>query len=149
MNPMKPETAVPRMDELMVQFKNVLKALQTETVSHKLAELEREGVLVVQELTLVAPRLHEVVIQASRNQRTAIARGLVERPVMVKLERPLTEEEGKKIVESISADKADEPVEKSQEKCEKEAPKQTEKCDGTEVKPVKSKTKKTTKKAKK
>lgn len=120
MNPMKPETAVPRMDELMVQFKNVLKALQTETVSHRLAELEREGVLVVQELTLVAPRLHEVVMQTSRNQRTAIARGLVEKP-----------------------------VEKSQEKCEKEAPKQPEKCDETEVKPVKTKAKRTTKKAKK
>lgn len=120
MDPLHPETAVPRVKELSKQLDRVLSDFKKATTAGKLAELEREGALVVQEMTLVAPRLHEVVMQASRSQRTAIARGLVEKP-----------------------------VEKSQEKCEKEAQNKPEKCEKTEVKPAKTKAKKTTKKAKK
>lgn len=112
MDPRHPEIAVDRIDQLVNQFKRNLDNIRTATVSSQLAQLEREGGLVVQEICLVAPRLHEAMMQASRQRRHDISRGLVEKPVMVKLERPLTEEEGKKIVESISTDKADEPVEK-------------------------------------
>lgn len=81
MDPLHPETAVPRIKELSKQLDRVLSDFKKATTTGKLAELEREGILVVQEMSLVAPRLHEVVMQASRNQRTAIARGLVEKPV--------------------------------------------------------------------
>lgn len=123
MDPLHPETAVPRVKELSKQLDRVLSDFKKATTAGRLAELEREGALVVQEMALVAPRLHEVVMQASRSQRTAIARGLVEKP-----------------------------VEKPQEKCEKEVPKQSEKCDEAEAVISKKETttkKKTTKKAKK
>lgn len=81
MDPLHPETAVPRIKELSKQLDRVLSDFKKATTTGKLAELEREGILVVQEMSLVAPRLHEVVMQTSRNQRTAIARGLVEKPV--------------------------------------------------------------------
>ena len=81
MDPLRPETAVPRIKELSKQLDRVLSDFKKATTTGKLAELEREGILVVQEMSLVAPRLHEVVMQASRSQRTAIARGLVEKPV--------------------------------------------------------------------
>lgn len=130
MDPLHPETAVPRIKELSKQLDRVLSDFKKATTTGKLAELEREGILVVQEMSLVAPRLHEVVMQTSRSQRTAIARG-ISLGIRTQYEQP------------------SKPVEKSQEKCEKEAPKQPEKCDETEVKPVKPKAKKTTKKAKK
>lgn len=81
MDPLHPETAVPRVKELSKQLDRVLSDFRKATTTGKLAELEREGILVVQEMSLVAPRLHEVVMQTSRSQRTAIARGLVEKPV--------------------------------------------------------------------
>ena len=116
MDPRHPEIAVDRIDQLVNQFKRNLDNIRIATVSSQLAQLERESGLVVQEICLVAPRLHEAMMQASRQRRHDISRGLVEKPVMVKLERPLTEEEGKKIVESISPDKSDEPVEKPKKK---------------------------------
>lgn len=135
MDPRHPEKVLPRMKELIEQFERVEKDISECTISNRLAQLEREGGLVVQEICLVAPRLHEGLMQDSRQRRHDLSRGIVEKPVMAKLERPLTEEEGKKIVESTSTDKTDEPVNKSI----------------AEKKPAKKKTakKKTTKKAKK
>ena len=78
MDPRHPELAISRIDELMKQFKDVLHRLQTETISSKLAMSEREGSLVVQEICLVAPRLHESMMQVSRTRRSAIAHGLVD-----------------------------------------------------------------------
>lgn len=109
MDPRHPELAISRMRELMKQYDRIEKDMAGATTSAKLAELEREGGLVIQEICLVAPRIHEAMMQTSRQRRHDLSRGVVEKPVMVKLERPLTEEEGKKIVESISTDKADEP----------------------------------------
>lgn len=116
MDPRHPEKVLPRMKELIKQFERVEKDISECTISNKLAQLEREGGLVVQEICLVAPRLHEGLMQDSRQRRHDLAHGVVEKPVMAKLERPLTEEEGKKIVESISTDKADKPVEKPKKK---------------------------------
>ena len=93
----------------MKQYDRIENDMAKATTSAKLAELEREGGLVIQEICLVAPRIHEAMMQTSRQRRHDLSRGVVEKPVMVKLERPLTEEEGKKIVESISTDKTDEP----------------------------------------
>lgn len=115
MDPRHPEQAISRMRELIKQYDRIETDMAKATTSAQLAQLEREGGLVVQEICLVAPRIHEAMMQASRQRRRDLSRGVVEKPVMVKLERPLTEEEGKKIVESISSDKADEPVEKVEE----------------------------------
>lgn len=117
MDPRHPEVAIDRIDQLVNQFKLNLDNMRAATTSAQLGQLEREGGLVVQEICLVAPRLHEAMMQASRQRRYDLSHGVVEKP-----------------------------VEKSQEKCEKEAQKQPEKCDETEVKPVKTKAKKTTKK---
>ena len=78
MDPRHPEIAIDRIDQLINQFKRNLDGLRTATVSSKLAQLERESGLVVQEICLVAPRLHEAMMQVSRTRRAAIAHGLVE-----------------------------------------------------------------------
>lgn len=77
MDPRHPELAVGRIDELVGQFKQIIDKLGHETVSSRLAATEREGALVVQEICLVAPRLHEAMMQASRNRRHDLARGNV------------------------------------------------------------------------
>lgn len=81
MDPRHPEFAIARMDELMRQYKHILETMRTEMVSNKVGEEEREGSLVVQEICLVAPRLHESMMQVSRTRRAAISHGLVEKPV--------------------------------------------------------------------
>lgn len=74
MDPRHPELALARVKELTAQYERVEKDLKKTKVSSKLAELEREGILVVQELNLVAPRLHDLLIQTSRTRRGEIAR---------------------------------------------------------------------------
>lgn len=78
MDPRHPELAIARIDELMAQYKRIIRDMQTCNVSSKLAQLEREGGLVVQEICLIAPRLHEAMIQVSRTRRAALAHGIVE-----------------------------------------------------------------------
>lgn len=85
MDPRHPELAVSRIKELVKQYDRVEKDIKATTVSNKLGQLEREGALVVQELCLVAPRLHEALIQASRNRRTELANA------PVRIETPKTE----------------------------------------------------------
>lgn len=196
----------------MKQFDNVEEAMKRATTSAGLAELEREASLVVQEICLVAPRLHEAMMQTSRQRRYDLAHdvtfsyipeekvgkyikstiGIEEKPVekpvensaqsvieqptesaqSVKKTEVIEEAVGKrrsealaeiakqteKISEQVSeiVDTVTEEIEKLTtnhqnfpEKCEKEVPKQSEKCDETEVKPVKPKAKKTIKKAEK
>lgn len=74
MDPRHPELAVSRIKELIKQYDRVEKDIKAATVSNKLGELEREGSLVIQELCLTAPRLHEALIQASRNRRAELQR---------------------------------------------------------------------------
>lgn len=188
MDPRYPEQALARMTELMTQFVEVEKNMLKATTSAALAELEREGSLVVQEICLVSPRLHEAMMQTSRQRRHDLAHGVVidmskyrvpdgasgeevgvvEEPMIDKAdvigEENIGGESGpahkwssaEKVAEAkdrleqaIADSDVEKPVEKPQEKCVNDPPKQSEKCDETEVKPVKSKAKKTTKKAKK
>ena len=83
MDPRHPELSIERMDELMKQYKGLLAKMRTCNVSSGLAQSERECGLVVQEICLVAPRLHEAMMQVSRTRRAALARGIVieEKPV--------------------------------------------------------------------
>lgn len=80
MDPRHPELAIPRIKELIKQYERIEKDINTTKISNKLGELEREGGLVVQEMCLVAPRLHEALIQTSRKRRVAIANGIATEP---------------------------------------------------------------------
>ena len=75
MDPRHPEQSVSRMTDLMTQFNSITKDISEATTSAALGQLEREGSLVVQEICLVAPRLHEAMMQASRNRRHDLTRG--------------------------------------------------------------------------
>ena len=121
MDPRHPELAISRMRELMKQYDHIEKEMNKATTSAQLGQLEREGGLVVQEICLVAPRIHEAMMQASRQRRRDLAHGIVEKPV---------EESVQSVIEQ--------PTEPTQS------------VKKTEVKPKKKTTKKkTTKKAKK
>ena len=81
MDPRHPELAISRMRELMKQYDRIEKDMGKATTSAQLGQLEREGGLVVQEICLVAPRIHEAMMQTSRQRRRDLSRGLVEKPV--------------------------------------------------------------------
>lgn len=81
MDPRHPELAISRMRELMKQYDRVEKDMEKATTSAQLGQLEREGGLVVQEICLVAPRIHEAMMQTSRQRRHDLSRGVVEKPV--------------------------------------------------------------------
>lgn len=81
MDPRHPELAISRMRELMKQYDRVEKDMNKATTSAQLGQLEREGGLVVQEICLVAPRIHEAMMQTSRQRRHELSHGIVEKPV--------------------------------------------------------------------
>jgi hypothetical protein len=65
----------------MKQYDRVEKDMAKATTSAQLGQLEREGGLVVQEICLVAPRIHEAMMQTSRQRRHDLVHGVVEKPV--------------------------------------------------------------------
>lgn len=77
MDPRHPELAISRMRELMKQYDRVEKDMSKATTSAQLAQLEREGGLVVQEICLVAPRIHEAMMQTSRQRRHDLSHGVI------------------------------------------------------------------------
>ena len=77
MDPRHPELAISRMRELMKQYDRIEKDMGKATTSAQLGQLEREGGLVVQEICLVAPRIHEAMMQTSRQRRRDLSRGNV------------------------------------------------------------------------
>lgn len=74
MDPRHPEAALTRIEQLIKQFKSIIDKINTESITNKIGQLEREGGLVVQEICLVAPRLHEAMMQASRQRRQDLSR---------------------------------------------------------------------------
>jgi hypothetical protein len=88
MDPRHPELAISRIDELMERYKGILAKMGECTLSSRLGGLEREGGLVVQEICLVAPRLHEAMVQVSRQRRHDIARGILVEPQDTAVEEP-------------------------------------------------------------
>lgn len=84
MDPRHPELSLDRIDQLVNQFKLNLDNMRVATTSAQLAQLEREGGLVVQEICLVAPRLHEAMMQTSRQRRHDLTHGVVEEPMRSK-----------------------------------------------------------------
>jgi hypothetical protein len=89
MDPRHPELAISRMRELMKQYDRVEKDMAKATTSAQLGQLEREGGLVVQEICLVAPRIHEAMMQTSRQRRHDLVHGVVEKPVENSQETPV------------------------------------------------------------
>lgn len=134
MDPRHPEQAIARMRELMKQYDRIEKDMNKVTTSAQLAQLEREGGLVVQEICLVAPRIHEAMMQTSRQRRHDLSRGILIEPQDTAVELPV-----------------EKPVEKSAQSVTKQAAEPTQSVKKTEVKPKKKTTrkKKTTKKAEK
>ena len=61
----------------MKQYDRIEKDMGKATTSAQLGQLEREGGLVVQEICLVAPRIHEAMMQTSRQRRHDLSRGNV------------------------------------------------------------------------
>ncbi len=64
----------------MKQYDRIESDIKKATVSSQLGQLEREGGLVVQEMCLVAPRVHEAMMQASRQRRHDLAHGVMAEP---------------------------------------------------------------------
>lgn len=112
MDPRHPEQAISRMRELMKQYDRIEADMKKAITSAKLAQLEREGGLVVQEICLVAPRIHEAMMQTSRQRRHDLSRGNVY-------------EQMRKY--AATAERVDEPVEKGRSEALAEIAKQTEK----------------------
>lgn len=88
MDPRHPELAISRMRELMKQYDRIENDMAKATTSAKLAELEREGGLVIQEICLVAPRIHEAMMQTSRQRRHDLSRGVLTEPQDTAVELP-------------------------------------------------------------
>lgn len=76
MDPRHPELALSRMKELIAQYERVSSDIANSTTGSQLGELEREGSLVVREISLVSPRLHEMLIASSRKRRGELVRGV-------------------------------------------------------------------------
>lgn len=108
MDPRHPEKAVSRIKELYDQFVTVLDRIELSTTNAQMAELEREGTFVTQEMYFVVPRLHDALIQASRLHRQVMSRRPVEAPKMETpaksvekpVEKPESASEEAKVVES-------------------------------------------------
>lgn len=88
MDPRHPEKAISRMRELMTQYDRIEVDMNKAMTSAKLAQLEREGGLVVQEICLVAPRIHEAMMQTSRQRRHDLTHGVLNEPQDTIVEMP-------------------------------------------------------------
>lgn len=103
MDPRHPELAITRLRDLMLQYDRIETDMNKATTSAKLAQLEREGGLVVQEICLVAPRIHEAMMQTSRQRRHDLSRGVIEKPVEKSTPKPgmMDEATADKILDAI------------------------------------------------
>lgn len=88
MDPRHPELAIKRMRELMKQYDHIERDMNKATTTAQLGQLEREGGLVIQEICLVAPRIHEAMMQTSRQRRHNLAHGVLDEPQDVAVELP-------------------------------------------------------------
>lgn len=107
MDPRHPELAVSRIKELINQYDRIEKDMAKANTSAQLGQLEREGGLVVQEICLVAPRIHEAMMQTSRQRRHDLSRGVVEKTVEKPIEglRKMIEEDFMKSLKKVDTEK--------------------------------------------
>jgi hypothetical protein len=64
------------MKELIKQYDEIEDRMAHATTSAQLSQAEREGGLVIQEICLVAPRIHEAMMQSSRQRRYELSHGI-------------------------------------------------------------------------
>ena len=112
MDPRHPEQAISRLRELFEQFDNVMAEIKVTPVSNRLGELERQGSLVIQEICLVAPRLHEAMMQASRTRRFTLSHPPVEPTISADMLKVPTPETIEKYVEQAKEDYEEKPKKK-------------------------------------
>ena len=86
----------------MKQYDRIEKDMGKATTSAQLGQLEREGGLVVQEICLVAPRIHEAMMQASRQRRHDLSRGILVEPQDTAAELPVEKSATQMKKETIS-----------------------------------------------
>ena len=89
MDPRRPELAVSRIKELIKQYDRIESDMRTAVTSAQLSQAEREGGLVIQEICLVAPRIHEAMMQTSRQRRHDLSRGILIEPQDTAAELPV------------------------------------------------------------
>lgn len=118
MDPRHPEQAVTRLRELMKQYDRIEEDIRKATIASQLGQLEREGGLVVQEICLVAPRIHEAMMQTSRQRRHDLTRQIL---------MPSTDEEVKKSVEFFKEVEKEEPKPKKKTTRKKKTTKKADK----------------------
>ena len=99
MDPRHPEQAISRMRELMKQYDRIESDINNATTSAQLGQLESDGGLVIQEICLVAPRIHEAMMQTSRQRRHNLSRGTFFPDVSAELLKEPTVETIEKYVE--------------------------------------------------
>lgn len=118
MDPRHPEQAISRMRELMKQYDRIENDMAKATTSAKLAELEREGGLVIQEICLVAPRIHEAMMQTSRQRRHDIAKGVLIEPQDTAVELPVENPVEKSVTQEkkVAISKMETPTKKTTKK---------------------------------
>lgn len=119
MDPRHPEQSILRMRELMKQYDRIEKDMNRATTSAQLGQLEREGGLVIQEICLVAPRIHEAMMQTSRQRRHDLTRQIL---------IPSTDEEVKKSLEFFKEVEKEEPKPKKKTTRKKKTKKADKEC---------------------
>lgn len=112
MDPRHPEQAVIRLRDLLLQYNRIESDMLSATTTAQLGQLEREGGLVVQEICLVAPRIHESLMQTSRQRRHDLSRGILIEPQDTAVETP----QGGMFEPEIVEEPVEKPVEKPKKK---------------------------------
>ena len=112
MDPRHPELAIERMVDLMTRFNLITRDIKHSMTSSQISQLEREGGLVVQEICLVAPRLHEAMMQTSRNRRHDLSHGITLPEVPAELLKEPTPEAVENYVEKAKEDFLEKPKKK-------------------------------------
>lgn len=123
MDPRHPELAVARIKELIKQYDDIEERMKHATTSAQLSQAEREGGLVIQEICLVAPRIHEAMMQTSRNRRYDLTHGIFIEPQDIAVETPQGGMFEPEIVEEV------EIVEKTKKKTTKKKSTKKKKAD--------------------
>lgn len=146
MDPRHPELAVARIKELIKQYDDIEKKINSSVTSLQISQLEREGGLVVQEICLVAPRIHEAMMQTSRQRRHDLSRGILIEPQDIAVQTPQGGMFEPEIVEKPVEKPIEKPIEGLRQMIEEDFKNSLEKVDTEKPKKKTTRKKKNTKK---
>lgn len=68
-DPRHPETAMPRIKELIAQYDHLKKEMKDVVASADISHIERKGTLIIREIQLIVPRLRESLMIDAREAR--------------------------------------------------------------------------------